>query len=152
VGYSGWMGGSAGQVANVVKGIVEDAIKQNPDVKKRFRGFSTNTSNYAPLGAESGYVGALAQAFSGVDYTVKFITDTSRNGADIQRKQAGSWCNVMGAGLGIIAKADPDPKWDAYIWTKPPGQSDGVSSGSDRFDPMCGGMNTNLISFFNFDD
>lgn len=41
-----------------------------------------------------------------------------------------SWCNQAGAGIGMRPQANPDGKaWiHAYVWTKPPGESDGNST------------------------
>jgi cellulose 1,4-beta-cellobiosidase len=63
-----------------------------------------------------------------------------------RRLHAGNWCNQSGAGLGERPKAAPEPGIDAYVWIKPPGESDGSSSlipkgannpGGKGFDQMC---------------
>jgi cellulose 1,4-beta-cellobiosidase len=38
-----------------------------------------------------------------------------------------NWCNQAGAGLGARPVAAPRALIDAYVWVKPPGESDGVS-------------------------
>jgi cellulose 1,4-beta-cellobiosidase len=53
-----------------------------------------------------------------------------------------NWCNQQGAGLGERPQADPAPGIDAYVWAKPPGESDGASEpiANDEglgFDQMC---------------
>jgi cellulose 1,4-beta-cellobiosidase len=69
-----------------------------------------------------------------------FIVDTSRNGKGGIRAQWGSWCNVRGAGIGERPRPIPVPRVDAYVWMKPPGESDGTSDPAQpRFDPMCAG-------------
>ncbi|MEU8169235.1 glycoside hydrolase family 6 protein [Micromonospora sp. NPDC049004] len=75
--------------------------------------------------------------------------DTYVNGGRIDRRaHAGNWCNQAGAGLGERPQANPAPGIDAYVWVKPPGESDGSSSeipnnegkGFDRMcDPTYGG-------------
>jgi cellulose 1,4-beta-cellobiosidase len=70
----------------------------------------------------------------------------------------GNWCNQPG-GIGARPVANPAPGFDAYVWIKPPGESDGSSSlippgpnnptgkGFDRMcDPTFGGdpLNNNL--------
>ena len=45
-----------------------------------------------------------------------------------RRIHAGNWCNQSGAGLGERPKAAPATGIDAYLWVKPPGESDGSSS------------------------
>jgi cellulose 1,4-beta-cellobiosidase len=59
-----------------------------------------------------------------------------------QRYQKGNWCNQAGAGLGERPQADPEPWIDAYVWIKPPGESDGASeeipnNEGKGFDEMC---------------
>ncbi|MCH7231783.1 glycoside hydrolase family 6 protein [Glycomyces sp. L485] len=59
-----------------------------------------------------------------------------------QRIQKGNWCNQAGAGLGERPQASPEPWIDAYVWIKPPGESDGSSELIDNdegkgFDEMC---------------
>jgi cellulose 1,4-beta-cellobiosidase len=38
-----------------------------------------------------------------------------------------NWCNQAGAGLGERPRANPAAGIDAYVWMKPPGESDGSS-------------------------
>jgi endoglucanase len=73
-----------------------------------------------------------------------FVIDTSRNGRGpleaaryalapfqqppevIAKLRAGDWCNPRGAGLGPRPAARTGhPLVDAYLWVKPPGESDG---------------------------
>ncbi|MFD1146533.1 glycoside hydrolase family 6 protein [Saccharothrix hoggarensis] len=59
-----------------------------------------------------------------------------------RRFQKGNWCNQSGAGLGERPKAAPKPNIDAYVWIKPPGESDGSSTEIPNdegkgFDRMC---------------
>ncbi|MFF4650613.1 glycoside hydrolase family 6 protein [Streptomyces sp. NPDC001380] len=59
-----------------------------------------------------------------------------------RRIHAGNWCNQSGAGLGERPAASPAPNIDAYVWVKPPGESDGASSAvandeGKGFDRMC---------------
>lgn len=75
-----------------------------------------------------------------------------------QRIGRGNWCNQPG-GIGARPQANPMPGIAAYVWIKPPGESDGSSSliptgpnnptgkGFDRMcDPTFGGdpLNNNL--------
>jgi cellulose 1,4-beta-cellobiosidase len=99
---------------------------------------------------------SFAQAFRdklvalGFDPKIGMLIDTSRNGwggsarpqakssaSDVdtfveesridRRIHAGNWCNQAGAGLGERPTASPAPGIDAYVWIKPPGESDGAS-------------------------
>ncbi|MFJ4525536.1 glycoside hydrolase family 6 protein [Streptomyces sp. NPDC088810] len=63
-----------------------------------------------------------------------------------RRAHRGLWCNVSGAGLGRPPQAAPpgypDSHLDAFLWVKPPGESDGASADipndeGKRLDPMC---------------
>lgn len=63
-----------------------------------------------------------------------------------RRTHRGAWCNPAGAGLGerpTVAPTDnPASHLDAYVWVKPPGESDGNSEEipndqGKSFDRMC---------------
>ncbi|HUR05792.1 MAG TPA: glycoside hydrolase family 6 protein [Nonomuraea sp.] len=59
-----------------------------------------------------------------------------------RRIHAGNWCNQSGAGLGARPTASPEAGLDAYVWVKPPGESDGASTDipndeGKKFDRMC---------------
>jgi cellulose 1,4-beta-cellobiosidase len=113
----------------------------------------------------------FAQAFRsrlvsiGFDSGIGMLIDTSRNGwggsarptaaststnidtfvneSRIDRRiHAGNWCNQAGAGLGERPTAAPATGIDAYVWVKPPGESDGSSklipnTEGKGFDQMC---------------
>ncbi|MFI6762970.1 glycoside hydrolase family 6 protein [Micromonospora sp. NPDC050417] len=71
------------------------------------------------------------------------------NGGRLDRRiHLGNWCNQSGAGIGERPRAAPAAGIDAYVWIKPPGESDGASTeipndegkGFDRMcDPTYGG-------------
>ncbi|MDL4819534.1 glycoside hydrolase family 6 protein [Actinomadura opuntiae] len=116
---------------------------------------------------EQSYAQALRTALvgAGFDSHLGMLIDTSRNGwggsarptgpgpltsvddyvngGRIDRRiHAGNWCNQSGAGLGERPTADPATGIDAYVWVKPPGESDGASQPVDNnegkgFDRMC---------------
>ncbi|WP_211125446.1 glycoside hydrolase family 6 protein [Streptomyces yatensis] len=73
----------------------------------------------------------------------KTDVDTYVNGGRYDRRiHIGNWCNQSGAGLGERPKAAPASGIDAYVWMKPPGESDGSSSAIPNdegkgFDRMC---------------
>lgn len=63
-----------------------------------------------------------------------------------KRIHRGAWCNPAGAGIGERPQATPsgypESHLHAYVWVKPPGESDGASSDipndqGKRFDRMC---------------
>jgi cellulose 1,4-beta-cellobiosidase len=105
---------------------------------------------------------ADAQCFDG---NIGMLIDTSRNGwgganrptaaststdpiifmdqSRIDRRiHLGNWCNQSGAGLGERPRSAPAAGIDAYVWIKPPGESDGSSTAIPNdegkgFDRMC---------------
>ena len=114
---------------------------------------------------------SFAQAFrdaavaAGFPSDIGMLIDTSRNGwggsarptgpststdaetfveeSRIDRRiHKGNWCNQSGAGLGERPQAAPAAGIDAYVWIKPPGESDGSSEYIENdegkgFDEMC---------------
>lgn len=113
---------------------------------------------------------ALRNAFinRGLPNTIGMLIDTSRNGwggpnrptavstsTDLntyvnqsridRRPHRGGWCNQNGSGIGARPQAAPYSGIDAFVWVKPPGESDGVSQDgiidpddpNKKFDPMC---------------
>jgi len=105
---------------------------------------------------EADYTAALYTKFTqaGWPSTIGFLIDTSRNGwggpnrptgasgstavAYVnsgkidKRGHRGLWCNLNGAGMGYAPQAAPagfaSSHLDAFVWNKPPGQSDGSSA------------------------
>ncbi|MFJ6648857.1 glycoside hydrolase family 6 protein [Streptomyces sp. NPDC091290] len=73
--------------------------------------------------------------------------DTYVNESKVDRRaHRGLWCNTSGAGLGQPPQAAPsghsDSYLDAFLWVKPPGESDGASKDipneeGKHADPMC---------------
>jgi cellulose 1,4-beta-cellobiosidase len=147
-GWLGWMGNRS-KIATIFSEVLADA--GGPD---KIRGFVTNVSNYdalqdgdlqklepsSPANGELPYIGLLDASLSSVGIRGKaFLVDTSRNGRAGIRSKPGSWCNVRGAGLGERPRATPAPLVDAYLWMKPPGESDGGADPSKAgFDRNCG--------------
>ena len=68
--------------------------------------------------------------------------NTFVNASKIDRRvNRGNWCNQFG-GIGVRPTANPAPGFDAYVWVKPPGESDGssqpiVNNEGKGTDPMC---------------
>ncbi|MGA4798734.1 glycoside hydrolase family 6 protein [Streptomyces lavendulocolor] len=89
--------------------------------------------------SRNGWGGAARPAGPGATTNV----DTYVNGGRYDRRiHLGNWCNQAGAGLGERPKAAPAAGIDAYVWMKPPGESDGSSSQIPNdegkgFDRMC---------------
>jgi cellulose 1,4-beta-cellobiosidase len=138
---------------------------------------SSTFYQYNPYFDEQSYDNALYTALvaAGFPSGIGMLIDTSRNGwggparptgvststvtntyvdqSRIDKRPGrGDWCNQSGAGLGIRPVASPAAHFDAYVWIKPPGESDGSSSlisndqgkGFDRMcDPTYGGNSLN---------
>ena len=117
------------------------------------------------------HAGFVAQGWPS---SIGFLIDTSRNGwggaarptgvststdlntyvnaSKVDRRQhRGLWCNVNGAGIGMPPQAAPagyGSHIDAFVWVKPPGESDGASQyipndEGKRADPNCDPTFTN---------
>ncbi len=81
------------------------------------------------------------------DRSTSTVLDTYISQSKVDRRtHRGLWCNVNGAGLGQPPQASPtghpDSHLDAFLWVKPPGESDGASKDipndeGKRPDPMC---------------
>nr|6K55_A Chain A, Glucanase [Ardenticatenia bacterium]6K55_B Chain B, Glucanase [Ardenticatenia bacterium]6K55_C Chain C, Glucanase [Ardenticatenia bacterium] len=135
---------------------------------------SASFYEWNPYFDELDYALALRNAFIGRGFpsTIGMLIDTSRNGwggcsygrcrptgpsSDTssvnayvdgsrvdRRYHRGNWCNQAG-GIGERPQAAPRSGIDAYVWVKPPGESDGVSQPgivdpddpNKKFDPMC---------------
>ncbi|NPC95707.1 glycoside hydrolase family 6 protein [Nocardioides sp. zg-DK7169] len=83
------------------------------------RGFATNVSNYQPDDDELAYAERVSALVGGAHYVI----DRGRNGAGAGEE----WCNPQGRSLGLEPGLVPgDGGLDAYLWVKPPGESDGT--------------------------
>ncbi|MFJ1805972.1 MULTISPECIES: glycoside hydrolase family 6 protein [unclassified Streptomyces] len=89
--------------------------------------------------SRNGWGGSARPAGPGATTSVDTYVDGGRYD---RRFNTGNWCNQSGAGLGERPKAAPAAGIDAYVWMKPPGESDGSSSAiandeGKGFDRMC---------------
>ncbi len=131
---------------------------------------------FNPFIDEASYAQALYQNFvsAGFPSTIGMIIDTSRNGwggaarptgpstsTDLntfvnatkidRRAHRGLWCNPVGAGIGTPPQANPAgffPQLQAFVWIKPPGESDGtyLASLTPHPDPNCDPSKTNPLA------
>lgn len=86
------------------------------------RGFALNTSFFDPTATERTYGHQLRVRLG---TSVHYIVDTSRNG----NGSNGQWCNPEGRALGATPHVSGTQGVDAYLWVKPPGESDGYCNG-----------------------
>ncbi|MDF1602973.1 glycoside hydrolase family 6 protein [Nocardioides sp. YIM 152315] len=86
------------------------------------RGFATNVSNFQSDEDEWAY----AEELSGLLDDARYIIDSGRNGFGA----TDDWCNPPGRAFGTQPGAVTDHgSLDAYVWVKPPGESDGECGG-----------------------
>jgi cellulose 1,4-beta-cellobiosidase len=151
---------------------LEEPFLTNPNGTVGGGGNPIRSSSYYewnPYFDEADFTQAFRQKLvsAGFPSTVGMIVDTSRNGwggpdrptsvsasTDLntyvnesrvdRRTHRGAWCNPLGAGIGERPTASPAAHsyLDAYVWVKPPGESDGSSSEIPNdegkgFDRMC---------------
>ena len=87
-------------------------------------GFNSNIGMLIDT-ARNGWGGANRPTAASTSTNVDDFVNQSR----IDRRiHAGNWCNQSGAGLGERPTAAPSAGIDAYVWVKPPGESDGSST------------------------
>lgn len=131
---------------------------------------SADFYEWNPYFSEADFAAGLYSGFvsAGWPSSIGFIIDTSRNGwggpdrptsaigstineivdsGRVDRRQhRGLWCNNSGAGMGRAPETAPSgfaaSHIDAFVWVKPPGESDGSSSEIPNnegkgFDRMC---------------
>lgn len=161
--YAKVIKGAEGTGPGLVRGLATDIANYTP-LREPYLSptnqavLSDSFYQYNPVFDERTYVTKLAAGFSAAGITgLGFLVDTSRsgwkpvnNGKPIDKRKArGNWCNVNGAGLGERPRANPvaGVPIDAYVWVKPPGESDGSAAATTpgnvpdaegkRFDPSC---------------
>jgi cellulose 1,4-beta-cellobiosidase len=88
--------------------------------------------------SRNGWGGPNRPTAPGPETSLDIYVDTSR--VD-RRARIWNWCNQVGTGLGERPVAAPRPNVDAYVWMKPPGESDGGSirfpNSEELFNPDC---------------
>ncbi|MEO3808166.1 glycoside hydrolase family 6 protein [Sphaerisporangium sp. B11E5] len=102
------------------------------------QGFNSNIGMLIDTG-RNGWGGAARPA--GPSTSTDLNTFVNQSKID-RRIHLGNWCNQSGAGIGERPRANPATGIDAYVWIKPPGESDGSSRLIDNdqgkgFDRMC---------------
>jgi cellulose 1,4-beta-cellobiosidase len=154
-GHGGWLGWDA----NLKPGAQELAKAYKAGGSpKQLRGWATNTAGWNAWDQSPGefstasdakynkcqnekiYVDTFAPLLKSAGMPNHAIVDTGRNAVTGLRKEWGDWCNVNGAGFGVRPTADTgDDLADAFVWSKPGGESDGTSdSSANRYDSFCG--------------
>jgi endoglucanase len=117
-----------------------DAWQPAPEMARRLKlagideasGFALNTSNYRATESLIAYGTAISALVGGKH----FIIDTGRNGNGpfpASTDSEASWCNPPGRALGVRPTTNTgNPLVDAFLWVKPPGESDGTCNKGPR--------------------
>jgi endoglucanase len=96
-------------------------------------GIYSNVSNFMRTSDEVGYDKSVLAAL-GNPSNLHIVVDTSRNGNG--PASGDPWCDPAGRALGQTPTANTgDAQVDAYLWVKPPGESDGCADAAGTFDP-----------------
>jgi endoglucanase len=87
-------------------------------------GFALNVSNFFTTAENVAYGDRVSALLGGARYVI----DTGRNGQGATADR--EWCNARGRGLGATPRTDTGhARVDAFLWIKPPGESDGPCNG-----------------------
>lgn len=100
------------------------------DVTTDASGVFTDVSNFEWNNDELWYGQQILQDIG--DSSLHLVIDTSRNGAG----PGNTWCDPGGRALGLDPTANTGYSYvDAFLWVKPPGESDGCADAAGTFDP-----------------
>jgi endoglucanase len=106
------------------------AALEAADVTTDADGVFTNVSNFEWTNDEL-YYGQQILSDIG-DPSLHLVIDTSRNGAGPDN----TWCDPSDVALGLDPTADTGySDVDAFLWVKPPGESDGCAAAAGTFVP-----------------
>ncbi|HEY4510170.1 MAG TPA: glycoside hydrolase family 6 protein [Candidatus Paceibacterota bacterium] len=86
-------------------------------------GFALNVSNHQEVSEEIAYGVKIAELIG----DTRFIVDTGQAGRKVEGSE---WCNAAGRALGRTPTQNTgNVLIDAFVWVKPPGESDGTCNG-----------------------
>ncbi|MEV5875792.1 glycoside hydrolase family 6 protein [Streptomyces sp. NPDC052101] len=96
-------------------------------------GVFSNVSNFRSTADEIAYDRQVLAALGG-PARLGAVIDTSRNGNGAP--PGGQWCDPAGRKIGRAPTLDTgEARIDAYLWVKPPGESDGCRGAAGTFTP-----------------
>jgi cellulose 1,4-beta-cellobiosidase len=160
-------GSTVNNVAGFITNTANTSALQEPFITVDANTRQSTWIDFNQFNEELTYAQAFRQRAVAVGFpsNIGMLIDTSRNGwggpnrptaastlSDLnaridasrvdKRIHKGNWCNPSGAGLGERPRAAPAAGIDAYVWIKPPGESDGSSTlipndEGKGFDRMC---------------
>ncbi|MBO4273247.1 endoglucanase, partial [Microbispora triticiradicis] len=120
-GNEAWVGAS--DMANRLRGA---------DIANSADGISLNVSNYRSTSPTVSYAKNVIGA-TGLSW-LKAVIDTSRNG---NGPVGSEWCDPAGRATGTWSTTNTgDSAIAAYLWVKPPGESDGCIAPAGQFVPQ----------------
>ncbi len=123
-GHSGWRP-AAEQAALLRRAGAASAASSD--------GIFSNVSNFHTTSAEIAYDRQVLAALGGPS-SLGAVIDTSRNGNGAPPD--GEWCDPAGRKIGRPPTLDTgEPRIDAYLWVKLPGESDGCKGTPGTFSP-----------------
>lgn len=94
------------------------------------RGIATNVANTRATVDEKTYATAVIRELKARRITdVRYVMDTSRNGAGRNGPENGDVCNPVDARLGLPPQLRFQGAFDGRLWVKLPGESDGPCNG-----------------------
>lgn len=106
------------------------AALEAADVTTDADGVFTNVSNFEWTNDELYYGQQILADIA--DASLHLVIDTSRNGIG----PGSTWCDPSGRALGLPPTANTGYSYvDAFLWVKPPGESDGCADPAGTFDP-----------------
>lgn len=118
-GHSDWNPASQQAATLAAAGVTADA-----------NGVFTNVSNFEWTNDELYYGQQILNDIG--DSSLHLVIDTSRNGVGPDS----TWCDPSGRALGLNPTANTGYSYvDAFLWVKPPGESDGCADKAGTFDP-----------------
>lgn len=121
IGHSAWL--PASEAANRLRAA---------DISNSADGISTNVSNYRTSSAEITYAKSVLAGVG--DSRLHAVIDTSRNG---NGPQGSAWCDPAGRRIGTPSTTETgDPRIDAFLWVKLPGEADGCIAPAGQFVPQ----------------
>ncbi|MDT0269403.1 glycoside hydrolase family 6 protein [Streptomyces sp. DSM 44915] len=119
-GHSAWH-----EPATIAGTLREAGILESGD------GIYSNVSNYRVTGEENAFVEAVLNELGDPELTA--VIDTSRNGNGPDGEE---WCDPPGRLVGENPTANTgNPRIDAYLWVKLPGELDGCAGPAGSFSP-----------------
>lgn len=141
----GYLHAGSGQLPYdyVVPALEESGIRY-------LRGFAMNVSSHATTSSQEKYGDGLVTELKSAGVRGRrYVVDTSRNGVGPQPNPGARFasCNNPDAALGTRPTSSTTGRYaDAYLWIKPPGESDGACHEGDPPSGWFGSLARELVA------